>query len=123
MTTFIFRILLGILFIAAGTYHFVNPDFYVRIMPPYLPWHLELVLISGAAEIILGLMVFVPRLAVPARWGLIALLVAVFPANIHMAVHPEAYPEIPLAVLWGRLPLQAVFVAWVWWVTRRPERG
>ena len=111
--------LLGVLFVAAGTLHFVKPDFYVKIMPPYLPWHYELVLISGAFEILGGVGLLVPRLTVPAAWGLIALLVAVFPANLHMALHTEQYPDIPPAALWGRLPLQAVLIAWAYWFTRK----
>ncbi len=111
--------LLGVLFVAAGTLHFVKPDFYVRIMPPYLPWHYELVLISGAFEILGGIGLLVPRLTVAAAWGLIALLVAVFPANLHMALHPDQYPDIPPAALWVRLPLQAVLIAWAYWFTRK----
>jgi uncharacterized membrane protein len=110
--------LLALLFIAAGVRHFTHPDFYVKIMPPYLPWHYELVLISGAFEIIGGVALLVPRLQVAAAWGLIALLVAVFPANVHMALHAEAYPEIPAVLLWARLPFQAVFIAWAYWYTR-----
>jgi uncharacterized membrane protein len=116
--------LLALLFIAAGVYHFVNPGFYVRIVPPYLPWHYELVLISGAFEIIGGAAMLVSRLTVRAAWGLIALLVAVFPANVHMAMHPELFPEAPPAVWWARLPLQGVFIAWVYWFTsREPPRN
>jgi uncharacterized membrane protein len=111
--------LLGLLFFAAGVNHFVKPDFYVRIMPPYLPWHYELVLISGAFEILGGVGLLVPRLQVAAAWGLIALLVAVFPANVHMALHTEQYPELPPALLWGRLPFQVVFIAWAYWYTRQ----
>jgi uncharacterized membrane protein len=111
--------LLGALFIAAGVNHFRTPDFYVRIMPPYLPWHYELVLVSGAFELLGGIALLVPRFQVAAAWGLIALLVAVFPANVHMALHAEDYPRFPPAVLWGRLPLQAVFVAWAYWFTRK----
>jgi len=111
--------LLGLLFVAAGANHFLNPAFYVRIMPPYLPWPLELVYLSGVAEIGLGVMLLIPKTKVFAAWGLIALLIAVFPANIHMALHPEAFPEIPTAFLYARLPLQLVFLAWAWWFTRR----
>jgi uncharacterized membrane protein len=111
--------LLGLLFVAAGANHFANPDFYLRIMPPYLPWHSELILISGAFEILGGIGLLIPRLQVTAAWGLIALLVAVFPANIHMALHPEDYPRFPPALLWARLPFQGVFIAWAYWYTRR----
>ena len=95
--------LLGLLFVAAGVNHFARPEFYVRIMPPYLRWHYELVLISGVFEVIGGIGLLVPRLQRAAAWGLIALLVAVFPANLHMALHPDDYPRFPPALLWARL--------------------
>jgi len=120
MLTTIARLLLAVLFIAAGLRHFTAPDFYLRMMPPGLPWHRELVLVSGAAEVALGLMLLVPRLRTLARWGLIALLVAVFPANVQMALHPETFPEFAPAMLWARLPLQLFLIAWVWYATRRP---
>ncbi len=115
--------LLGLLFVAAGANHFANPEFYIRIMPPYLPRHALLVDLSGVAEIALGLLLLVPRCQAFAAWGLIALLVAVFPANLHMALNPGAFPEIPPAVLWVRLPLQAVLIAWAFWFTRSSLRG
>ena len=99
--------------------HFVNPAFYVSIMPTYVPWHPQLVLVSGVAETALGGLLLFRRWTVWAAWGLIALLVAVFPANVHMAQHPELYPSISPMLLWLRLPLQAVFIAWAWWHTRR----
>lgn len=111
--------LLGALFVAAGVNHFANPDFYLRIMPPYLPWHRELVLASGICEVLGGVGLLVPRSQVAAAWGLIALLVAVFPANLHMALHPDDYPRFPPALLWARLPFQGVFIAWAYWYTRR----
>jgi uncharacterized membrane protein len=111
--------LLGVLFVAAGVLHFVRPEFYVRIMPPYLPWHHELVLVSGAFEVLGGVGLLIPALRVPAAWGLIALLIAVFPANLHMALHPGQYPDFPPAALWVRLPLQAVLVAWAYWFTHK----
>lgn len=115
----VMRWVLGLLFIAAGVNHFANPDFYVRIMPPYLPWHRELVLVSGVFEILGGIGLLIPRLQIAAAWGLIALLVAVFPANLHMALHPNDYPRFPPVALWGRLPLQAVLLAWAYWFTRK----
>ena len=111
------RWLLGIAMILAGANHFLNADFYVAIMPPYLPWHRALVLVSGVAEVALGAAVLVPRLKRPAGWGLIALFVAVFPANLHMALHPADY-DVPTWALYLRLPLQGVLIAWVWWCTR-----
>ena len=112
------RVLLGVLFIAAGANHFLNPAVYLRIMPPYLPWPLLLVYVSGFFEMAGGLGLLVPMLTRPAAWGLIALLVAVFPANLHMALHADGFPQIPAALLWLRLPLQGVLIAWVWWYTR-----
>ena len=111
---------LAALFVAAGVAHFAMPDVYARAVPPYLPWPRELVLVSGAFELLGGIGLLIPRLRVASAWGLIALLVAVFPANVHMALHPEEFPRFPPAVLWALLPLQAVFVAWAYWFTKRP---
>lgn len=111
------RIILGIAFIIAGLNHFWNPRMYRAIMPPYIPEPYLMVQLSGYAEILLGAMVFVPRWAVVTRWGLIALLIAVFPANLHMALHTEKYPQIPAWLLWARLPFQFLFAAWVYWAT------
>lgn len=116
---------LGTLFILAGLNHFVVPRAYraialrasFAIMPGYLPAHAELVAASGVAEVALGLLAFVPRARWLTRWGLIALLLAVFPANLHMAFHAERYVPIPPVLLWLRLPLQGVLMAWIWWVT------
>jgi uncharacterized membrane protein len=102
----------------AGTMHFVKPDFYVKIMPPYLPWHLELVYISGVCEIALGLLLLVPGVSRWAAWGLVALLIAMFPANIYVFQHQEILPAPPILHLL-RLPLQAVFLLWAYWHTRR----
>ena len=113
------RILFGALFVVAGLNHFRNPGFYVGIMPPYLPWPLALVYLSGVAEIVLGALLLVPTWTVMAAWGLIALLIAVFPANVHMAMHPDLYPSISPPALLVRLPLQGVLVAWAYWYTRR----
>lgn len=108
------KALLAILFIVGGLMHFIRPRFYLKMMPRYLPLHKELVVISGVFEILGGVGLFAPE---PwngyAAWGLIALLVAVFPANWQMATHPEEWPGIRPAMLWLRLPLQAVMIAWV----------
>lgn len=111
------RIVLGVFFLAAGFNHFWHPAFYIAIMPPWLPWHAELVALSGVAEMALGGLVLWPRHARLAGWGLVALCIAVFPANLHMALHPERFAAIPEAALWARLPLQAVLIAWIWWCT------
>jgi uncharacterized membrane protein len=112
----------AIFMVLAGANHFINPDLYVRIMPPYLPWHLELVYLSGFFEIALGIMLLVPRISSLAAWGCIALLLAVFPANVHMALHTDDYPRFSPTDLWLRLPLQAVLIAWAYWFTRKGNR-
>lgn len=114
----ILKYLLSAGFVLAGLNHFVNPAFYLKIMPPYLPWHLPLVYLSGFFETALGVLLLVPAFTRAAAWGLVALLIAVFPANIHMAVNPQLYPDMSPTALWLRLPLQAVLVAWAYWYTR-----
>ena len=109
---------LAAFFVAAGSNHFVNPEFYVGIMPPYLPAHRELVYLSGFFEILGGLAVLVPGVRVLAGWGLIILLLAVYPANLHMALHPELFPDLPAFGLYARLPLQVPLVAWAYLATR-----
>jgi uncharacterized membrane protein len=108
---------LGLLMVAAGVNHFVNPRFYLRMMPPYLPWHGPLVFWSGVAEVLLGVGLLVPQTRTLSAWGLIALLVAVFPANLYMTMNPEKFRKVPRALLWLRLPLQGVFILWAWWYT------
>ncbi len=106
--------MLGVFFTVAGINHFVNPGMYVKIIPDYLPAPEALNLISGAAEVAGGLGVFIPGLRKAAGWGLIALLIAVFPANIQMVFDGWPGGGVPAWVLWARLPLQGVFVWWVW---------
>jgi uncharacterized membrane protein len=115
------KFLLAIFMIGAGTMHFVRPDFYLKILPPYLPWHLELVYLSGFFEIALGLLLLVPRISRLAAWGIIALLIAVFPANIYLYQNQELVPGSPTLHLL-RLPLQGVFIAWAYWHTRPRRR-
>ncbi|CAN5590030.1 DoxX family protein [soil metagenome] len=114
----ILKWLLGLGFIAAGINHFLNADFYLKIMPPYLPWHLFLVQLSGVFEIVFGVLLLIPKFSRLAAWGLIALLIAVFPANIYMAMNTELFPEISPAALYLRLPLQLAIIAWAYWFTR-----
>lgn len=104
--------LLAALFVAAGVAHFTRAEFYEKAMPDYLPAHSEFVLISGVFEILGGVGLLVPRTRRAAAWGLIALLVAVFPANLHMALNPERFPNIPEWALWARLPLQIPLILW-----------
>jgi uncharacterized membrane protein len=115
--------LLAVLFIGAGVNHFWHVDFYLGIMPPYLPWPRELVYLSGACEVALGVLLVIPRCTPLAAWALIALLLAVFPANIHMAIHSDDYNEYSPTLLWLRLPLQGVLIAWAYWYTALPRRG
>ena len=114
----LFRRLLGLFFIAAGINHFWHSAFYVAMMPPYLPMHAALVVASGLAEIGLGALVLFRRWQTVAGWGLVALSVAVFPANVHMALHPELFTQFTPTGLWLRLPLQAVAIAWIIWCTQ-----
>jgi uncharacterized membrane protein len=117
--------LLAIFFVVAGANHFLNPGPYLSMMPPYLPWPTGLVIISGAAEIAGGLSILIPSLRRLASWGLIALLVAVFPANLQVALHGWPGEQIPQWALWARLPLQPILIAWMYWVciARRSERA
>ncbi len=122
----ILRWVLGLAFVAAGVGHFVDPGTYVAMVPGWIPWAGAAVFWSGVAEVAGGIGVLVPRLRRVAGWGLIALLVAVFPANVDAALHGmELFGgPVPTWVLWARLPVQGVFVAWVWWTClRRPARG
>lgn len=119
MTRYTFGLwLLAGLFVAAGVNHFVSAGFYEKIVPPYLPAHRELVLVSGAFELLGGLGLLVPRTRRVAAWGLVALLVAVFPANLHMALNADRYAPIPEWALWGRLPLQLPLILWAHHYTR-----
>ena len=114
-------------FIGAGMLHFTRTDSYLPIMPPWLPAHRALVLVSGAFEALGGLGVLLPPPV--RRWagvGLALLLVAVFPANVHMAVEGIGLSgTLGRALLWLRLPLQAVFIAWALWASGawRPGKG
>ena len=111
------KILLSLLLMIAGTAHFLKTDYFVGIMPPYLPLHRELVLVSGAIEIALGILLIPARTKKFAAWGAVLLFIAVFPANLHMAMHPELFSLSP-AVLWLRLPLQAALILWAYSYTR-----
>ena len=116
------RYVFAIFFVGAGLMHFRNPDFYLKIMPPYFPaeWHKPLVDISGVAEIVLGAMLMYGGLQRVAGWGLILLLIAVFPANIYVYQHQELIPGHAILHLL-RLPLQGLLILWAYWYTR-PDR-
>lgn len=117
----VMKYLLALFFVLAGANHFRDPEFYLRMMPPPLPWHSALHLVAGVFEILFGVMLLIPKYQRLAAWGLIALLVAVYPANIYMAMNPRLFPEFSPTGLWIRLPFQFVFIAWAWWFTRKDE--
>jgi uncharacterized membrane protein len=108
------RLPIAVFFVAAGILHFVKPGPYESIVPDHLPAHRELVYASGVAEIAGGLGMLSQRTAPWAGWWLIATLIGVFPANVNMAIHADRFRNIPEALLWARLPIQALLVAWVW---------
>jgi uncharacterized membrane protein len=105
--------------------HFRDAAFFLKLIPDYIPeaWHWPAVWISGVAEIGLGALLLVPATQRWAAYGLIALLIAVFPANLYAYQHSrEIFPNLDPALHFWRLPLQAVLIAWAWWYTR-PERS
>ena len=104
--------MLAVFFVGAGVNHFLSAEFYRSIMPSYIPWHAELVAISGFAEILGGAGILIPRTRRFAAWGLIALLIAVLPVHIEMVRH--GFRSAPAWMLWIRLPFQLVLIAWVY---------
>jgi uncharacterized membrane protein len=120
-----FRVISGLSMAAVGILHFVQPEGFVKIVPAFLPAPLLLVHVSGFFEIAGGLGLFVTRVHRAAAWGLIALYVAVFPANINMAIHDiqPAGGHIPAVLLWLRLPFQALFIGVAWWLSRSKARS
>ena len=117
-------LVMGPMYVVAGILHFLVPGVYVQIVPPVFPAPLALVYLSGLAEIAVGIGFLIPRTRRYAAWATIALLVAVFPANVYMATSGVVVEGIPgggdpsALVRWGRLPLQAVLVLWAFWYTR-----
>jgi uncharacterized membrane protein len=120
-------LLMALFYMFAGVMHFLVPQVYVQIMPAYIPrsWHLLLVYLSGVCEFGLGALLLWPRFTRLAAWGIIALLFAVFPANLDMALNPRPLTDVPEAMrkpnptfAWARLPFQAVFIGWAYLYTR-----
>ena len=117
-------LVMGPMYVVAGVFHFLVPELYVQIVPPVFPAPLALVYLSGLAEIAVGIGFLIPRTRRYAAWATIALLVAVFPANVYMATSGVVVEGIPgggdpsALVRWGRLPIQAVLIAWAFWYTR-----
>jgi uncharacterized membrane protein len=113
-----FLYLMAIAYLLAGLNHFRNPKMYMKIMPPYLPWHTELVLISGVLEILFGALLLFPATRVIGAWCIILLLIAIFPANIQMAIsfYQKKSPYLWMAI--ARLPLQPLLIWWAWLYTK-----
>lgn len=105
------------LYILAGLNHFRVPKLYLRIMPPYIPYHKAMVKLSGLAEILLGIGLLFPLSRDVSAWGIILLLIAVLPANIEMVRSEKARMKLPLWVVWLRLPLQLALIFWAWLYT------
>ena len=108
-------ILMAYFYISVGIKHFIDPDWFLQIYPPFLPFGLAAVYISGFFEVLFGAMLLIPKTRYYAGWGLIALLIAVFPANIYLAYTNGAAMDISAAVAWGRLPFQALFIGLAYW--------
>ena len=119
-TKTVLRWLLTVSMVGVGITHFADPETYLSMMPPWVPWHLVMVYFSGVFEILGGLGLVSERTRSAAAWGLIVLFVAVFPANIHMALNNMPLGNQPVEpwILWARLPFQVLFVAWAYWVSR-----
>jgi len=108
-------IVMGVFYISIGVSHFTSPIWYVQIVPPYLPYKLELVYISGLFEILFGGMLLFKKTRFLAGWGLILLLIAVYPANIYLAQTNGAAMNTTPLIAWGRLPVQFIFVGLAYW--------
>ena len=105
------------LYILAGINHFINPKVYVRIMPPYIPYHKAIVLWSGIVEILLGTGLLFPLTREISAWGIIVMLIAIFPANIEQVRSKKARMKLPLWLVILRLPLQFILIWWAWLYT------
>lgn len=118
------RWVLALFFIVAGVNHFLAPEIYLGMMPAWLPFKEAANVISGIAEILGGIGLLIPHFRRLAAWGLIALLIAIFPANLHVALQGSmpGLDNAPAWLLWLRLPFQVVFIAWVWWVGLMPRK-
>ena len=118
-TKLIFLYIMSGLYILTGSYHFINPSFYEPIMPPYLPYHSTLIFISGICEITIAILSIPKSSRRIAAWLLVALLIAVFPANIQMTInyYNESNPQLWLSIV--RLPIQIILIWWAWIYTRK----
>tara|TARA_B100000029_G_scaffold47055_2_gene43217 strand:+ start:2177 stop:2551 length:375 start_codon:yes stop_codon:yes gene_type:complete len=111
-------IIMSFFYIYIGIQHFIDPSWFVQIMPPYLPFHYEAVYISGFFEIIFGILILVPKTRYVASWGLILLLISVYPANIYLAFNEAPQQAIGISQFfasWIRLPIQFIFIGLAYW--------
>ena len=108
-------LIMAYFYISVGIKHFTEPEWFLQIYPPFLPFGLAAVYISGFFEVLFGIMLLIPKTRYYAGWGLIGLLIAVFPANIYLAYTNGAAMDISAATAWGRLPFQALFIALAYW--------
>lgn len=106
----------AVVYIAAGLNHFISPKTYLALMPPYIPAHNLMVILSGIAEVLLGVGLLFPATRSLSAWGLILLLIAIFPANVHMATSSR-FAKLPAWLRWGRLPLQGLLIWWAYQYT------
>lgn len=109
--------IMGAIYILAGSLHFLKPRIYMKIMPPFLPYHKELVYLSGVCEMVFGALVMFPSTQSIGAWGLIITLIGVFPANIYMLTSYKGKRVWYRTVLWLRLPLQFLLIYWAWLYT------
>ena len=117
-----FAYIMGAVYILAGINHFWNTSFYTKLIADFLPYSLALVYISGVAEILCGFGLMIPSTRKAAAWGTVALLVAVSPTHIYMAMHPDGWGVSPV-FLYARLPLQLLLIWWAWVYTKDEENS
>ena len=108
-------LIMAYFYISVGIKHFTEPEWFLQIYPPFLPFGLAAVYVSGFFEVLFGIMLLIPKTRYYAGWGLIALLIAVFPANIYLAYTNGAAMNISATVAWVRLPFQALFIGLAYW--------
>lgn len=111
------KYIMGSMYILAGLFHFIKPKIYLKIMPTYLPYHLELVYLSGVFELASGILLLIPQTQVIGAWGIIITLVGVYPANIYMLTSYKGKNLKYKVALWARLPLQFLLIYWAWLYT------
>lgn len=101
-------------YVTSGVNHFLSPQFYLHLMPPYIPYPMEVIYLSGVIEILLGIGAGIPRFRARAAWAVIVMLISFMPVHIHMLIHPELYPEVPEVGLWVRIVIQGVLIWWAY---------